>query len=71
MPYGNIRLTLLGAGAMNSPVYAPAGLLIEYGRDRIMIDGGKTAEPKESSVPGLSAMRACAGDPDPGSGSQA
>ena len=46
MPSGDIRLTLLGVGAMNSPIYAPAGLLIEYGRDRIMIDGGKSAEPK-------------------------
>jgi hypothetical protein len=25
---------------MNSPLYAPAGLLVEYAGDRIMIDGG-------------------------------
>jgi hypothetical protein len=41
-----IRLTLLGVGAMNSPCYAPAGLLVEYCRDRVMIDGGQSAEPK-------------------------
>jgi hypothetical protein len=46
MALDDIRLTLLGVGAMNSPVYAPAGLLIEYGRVRIMIDGGKWEEPK-------------------------
>lgn len=31
---------------MNSPRYAPAGLLVEYGNDRVMIDGGPGAEPK-------------------------
>jgi hypothetical protein len=31
---------------MNSPLYAPAGLLVEYGNDRIMIDGGGPAEPE-------------------------
>jgi hypothetical protein len=41
-----VRLTLLGVGAMNSPRYAPAGLLVEYGRQRVMIDGGPGAEPK-------------------------
>jgi hypothetical protein len=45
-PAKNARLTLLGVGAMNSPLYAPAGLLIEYAGKRIMIDGGKTAAPK-------------------------
>ena len=40
-----IRFTLLGVGAMNSPRYAPAGLLIEYKGHRIMIDGGKGADP--------------------------
>lgn len=40
------RLTLLGVGAMNSPRYAPAGLLVEYGGTRVMFDGGPGAEPK-------------------------
>jgi hypothetical protein len=31
---------------MNSSLYAPAGLLVEYGRVRIAIDGGRTAEPR-------------------------
>jgi hypothetical protein len=39
-------LTLLGVGAMNSPRYAPAGLLVECGGTRVMIDGGPGAEPK-------------------------
>jgi hypothetical protein len=39
-------LTLLGIGAMNSPRYAPAGLLVECGNSRVMIDGGAGAEPK-------------------------
>jgi hypothetical protein len=39
------RLTLLGVGAMRSPRYAPAGLLVEHGRDRVMIDGGPGAAP--------------------------
>ena len=30
---------------MNSPRYAPAGLLVEYGPSRVMIDGGAGAEP--------------------------
>ena len=42
----NLRLTLLGVGAMNSPRYAPAGLLVELGNSRVMIDGGPGAEPK-------------------------
>ena len=37
--------TLLGIGAMNSPRYAPAGLLIEHGQVRVAIDGGPGAEP--------------------------
>lgn len=40
-----MRLTLLGVGAMNSPRYAPAGLLVEYGRTRVAFDGGPGAEP--------------------------
>jgi hypothetical protein len=39
------RFTLLGIGAMNSPRYAPAGLLIERDCTRIAIDGGPGAEP--------------------------
>jgi len=39
------RFSLLGVGAMNSPRYAPAGLLVEYGRARVAIDGGPSAEP--------------------------
>ena len=31
---------------MNSPCYAPAGLLVECGGTRVMIDGGPGAEPK-------------------------
>ena len=49
MPTGSrprqLRLTLLGVGAMNSPRYAPAGLLLEYGDARVMFDGGPGAEP--------------------------
>ena len=37
--------TLLGVGAMNSPRYSPAGLLISRGRVRVAIDGGPGAEP--------------------------
>src|SRR5262249_5580547 len=40
-----LRLTLLGVGAMNSPRYAPAGLLVEYGAVRVVIDGGPGAAP--------------------------
>ena len=40
-----MRLTLLGVGAMNSPRYAPAGLLVEHRRLRVMLDGGPGAEP--------------------------
>lgn len=50
MPTGRPRqppasFTLLGIGAMNSPRYAPAGLLIEHGQARVAIDGGPGAEP--------------------------
>lgn len=38
--------TLLGVGAMNSPRYAPAGLLVERGQVRVAIDGGPGAEPQ-------------------------
>jgi hypothetical protein len=39
------RFTLLGVGAMNSPRFAPAGLLVEHGTARVVIDGGPGAEP--------------------------
>jgi hypothetical protein len=39
----SLRLILLGVGAMNSPRYAPAGLLVEYGSSRVIIDGGPDA----------------------------
>ena len=41
----HMRLTLLGVGAMNSPRYAPAGLLVEHGTVRVAIDGGPGAAP--------------------------
>jgi len=40
-----LRLTLLGVGAMNSPRYAPAGLLAEHEGARVAIDGGPGAAP--------------------------
>jgi hypothetical protein len=40
-----LRLTLLGLGAMNSPRYPPAGLLVRYRRRQVMLDGGPGAEP--------------------------
>jgi len=43
---GPASFTLLGVGAMNSPRYAPAGLLIERGHVRVAIDGGPGAEPE-------------------------
>src|SRR5215471_18745910 len=44
-PSLELRLTLLGVGAMKSPRYAPAGLLAEHGRERVAIDGGPGAAP--------------------------
>jgi len=41
----SLRLTVLGVGAMNSPRYAPAGLLVEHGTIRVAIDGGPGAAP--------------------------
>jgi hypothetical protein len=38
-------MTLLGVGAMNSPRYGPAGLLVEYRTHRVMLDGGGAADP--------------------------
>lgn len=40
-----LRLTLLGVGAMNSPRYPSAGLLVRYRRRQVMLDGGPGAEP--------------------------
>ena len=45
MKQARLRLTLLGIGAMNSPRYAPAGLLVAYGRHHIMLDGGPSGVP--------------------------
>jgi hypothetical protein len=42
---GSLKLTLLGVGAMNSPRYAPAGLLVEHSGVRVAIDGGPGAAP--------------------------
>lgn len=40
-----LRLTTLGVGAAESPRYRPAGLLLELGRWRVMLDGGPGSEP--------------------------
>ncbi|WP_234341445.1 hypothetical protein [Streptomyces sp. NRRL S-646] len=40
-----LRLTLLGVGAMNSPRFAPAGLLLRCRDHRILFDGGPGADP--------------------------
>ena len=42
---GGVRLTLLGVGAMNSPRYRPAGLLVVWPHRRVMFDGGDDATP--------------------------
>lgn len=42
-----MRLVTLGVGAMNSPRFAPAGLLVAHRGIRVMIDGGPGAEPPE------------------------
>ena len=39
------RFTLLGVGAMNSPRYKPAGLLVHFLGCRVMLDGGPGSEP--------------------------
>ena len=44
-PVARLRLTLLGVGAMNSPRFAPAGLLVRWGSLRIAVDGGPGAQP--------------------------
>jgi ribonuclease BN (tRNA processing enzyme) len=40
-------MTLLGVGAMNSPRFAPAGLLLRYGRRRVVFDAGPGADPPD------------------------
>jgi hypothetical protein len=40
-----MRLVTLGVGAQASPRYAPAGLLVEHGGVRVMLDGGPGARP--------------------------
>jgi hypothetical protein len=40
-----LRLKLLGVGAMSSPRYAPAGLLVLHSAGNVMLDGGPGAEP--------------------------
>jgi len=42
---GRFRLVLTGVGAMNSPRFAPAGLLVEHERTRVMLDGGRAGAP--------------------------
>jgi hypothetical protein len=42
-----LRFTLLGVGAMNSPRFAPAGLLVRCGRAAVAIDGGPGAGPPQ------------------------
>ncbi|WP_211588690.1 MBL fold metallo-hydrolase [Allorhizocola rhizosphaerae] len=40
-----IRCSLLGVGAMNSPRFAPAGLLVRFARRAVAFDGGPAALP--------------------------
>jgi hypothetical protein len=42
---GMLRLMLLGVGAMNSPRFRPAGLLVTWAGRRVMLDGGGAADP--------------------------
>ncbi|MGP3966265.1 MBL fold metallo-hydrolase [Streptomyces sp. 6N223] len=44
------RLRLLGVGAMNSPRFAPAGLLLRYGGRAVAFDGGPGADPPRRLV---------------------
>lgn len=39
------EFALIGVGAMNSPRYRPAGLLVTYRRRRVMFDGGGASAP--------------------------
>jgi len=45
MSVAGIRFTLLGVGAMNSPRYRPAGLVVAWRHRRVMLDGGGEATP--------------------------
>ncbi|MFF4260908.1 CBS domain-containing protein [Streptomyces virginiae] len=49
-----LRSTLLGVGAMNSPRFAPAGLLVSYGGQRVAFDTGPGADPPQRWRPGCS-----------------
>jgi hypothetical protein len=40
-----LRLVLLGVGAMNSPRFRPAGLLVTWPGHRVVLDGGGAADP--------------------------
>jgi hypothetical protein len=42
-----LRLTLLRVGAMNSPRYRPAGLLLSWRGQRVMFDGGDAASSRQ------------------------
>lgn len=46
-----LRLRLLGVGAMASPRYAPAGLLLTAPSGSVMFDGGLAAVPDETARP--------------------
>jgi len=50
-----VRLTLLGVGAMSSPRYRPAGLVVAWRHRRVMFDGGGEATP----APPLDAWLVC------------
>ena len=45
-PRPDLTLTTLGVGAMRSPRFAPAGLLVERGACRVMLDGGPGSTPE-------------------------
>ncbi|MBZ9639236.1 hypothetical protein [Streptomyces sp. PSKA30] len=47
-----LRLTLLGIGAMNSPRFGPAGLLLRCAGHRVAFDGGPGAEPPPGRLDG-------------------
>jgi hypothetical protein len=41
-----LRLRLLGVGAMDSPRYAPAGLLVVHPNGNMMLDGAQASKPE-------------------------
>lgn len=51
-----LRLQLLGIGigAMRSPRYRPAGLLVEYDGTRVMLEGGRVPRRQDRSTLGWS-----------------